>query len=192
MFLWSSLKIQFTTGCLPQYYLGKMSNFSFYTFHSLVYSLVVFFCSVCGGFGLVFCCGVFWGFCVWGFIVWLWFFWCLGLSVIWLWGFCACVWVFVVGSDIFDFGCLEFFKSHLVGFNFWFLNTLCLVPPNEAWEVDFEIFFWFWIFFFGLMILTSWKTCEKFKSMLTLLLMQLWAAPFCNGEGFHLNPSQDL
>lgn len=37
----------------------------------------------------------------------------LGISCV-----CVCVWVFVVGSDIFDFGCLEFFKSHLVGFNF--------------------------------------------------------------------------
>lgn len=93
------------TGCLPQYYLGKMSIFSSYTFHSLVYSPVGFF-SVCGGFGLVFCCGVFVGFCL-GFcylvVVFLMFeFICvLSLGVLCV---CACVWVFVVGFDFLGFG----------------------------------------------------------------------------------------
>lgn len=94
------------TGCLPQYYLEKMSNFSFYTFHSLVYSPVVFFIPCGGGLVWFFIVGFLWIFCldfcclVVGFLM-LGFIFILSLGVLCV---CACVWVFVVGFDFFGFG----------------------------------------------------------------------------------------
>lgn len=172
--------------------LGKMSNFSFYTFHSLGYISEVF-SSVCRGFGLLFCCGFFvWDFVVgWGFFdAWVYLYFEFGgfvyvLGVL-LWVLMSLVLVY-----------LGFF-FYLVGFNFWFLNTLCLVPPNEAWGVNFENFFWFNDFH---QLKDMWKVPGNWKYLnwsdhalwillrACLLLMQLWATPFFNGEGFHVNLS---
>lgn len=35
------------------------------------------------------------------------------------------------------------FFFYVDGFHFSFLNTLYLVPPSEAWGVNFENIFWF-------------------------------------------------
>lgn len=142
MFLWSSWKIKFMTGCLPQYYLGKCFFHSFYTFHSLLYSPVVFLFSVqrfwfglllwgiCGVFFLRFCCLVV-GFLMLVFIC------ILSLGVL-----CVCVCLgFCCGFWYLWFWFIWGFCFTWLGF--WFLSTLCLVPPNEAWGVDLEFFF-FW------------------------------------------------
>lgn len=128
MFLWSSQKIKFMTGCLPQYYWERWIIFLSTPFHWFIVQR--FFVQCVGVLVCFFVVEVLWVFCL-RFCCLVVSFLMLGLISILSLGFCCEFWFIWVFCFIW------------LGLIFDFLNTLCLVPQMKHGELILNFFFLF-------------------------------------------------